>query len=126
MLHFADSDSSYRSQSRPVKNFMAHVPNTWDDTKFIQGEPGKEIILARKSGSVWYLAGINGENQTKHYSIDLSFLSQPSYKTSVFSDGMNPREIKVAETNYKKSANATVDVLPNGGFVMRLEPVLSK
>ena len=123
MLHFADSDSSYLSQSAPVKNFMGHVPNTWDDTKFLLGEPGKEILLARKSGNAWYIAGINGEAHAKHFSIDLSFLNQPSYKAIVFSDGTAPGEIRVTETNHKKGCAASIDVLANGGFVMKLDPI---
>ena len=37
MMHFADSDSSYRGQKEEVKKFLAIVSNTWDETKFLEG-----------------------------------------------------------------------------------------
>ena len=55
---------------------MGKVPNTWDETKFLEGAPGKEIILARRNGKTWYIAGINGETVEKDFSIDLSFLDR--------------------------------------------------
>jgi len=122
MLHFADSDSSYRSQSASVKTFMSKVPNTWDETKFLKGEPGKEIILARRSGKTWYIAGINGEPVEKDFSVDLSFLKEASYKAIIFTDGNNPRDIKSTEADYSKNKNLSVKVLSKGGMVAVLQP----
>ncbi|MDP2883616.1 MAG: glycoside hydrolase family 97 C-terminal domain-containing protein [Ignavibacteria bacterium] len=35
---------------------MSTLPNWWDDVKFIDGYPGKIVVLARKTGGVWYIA----------------------------------------------------------------------
>jgi len=120
MLHFADSDSSYRSQAASVKQFMGMVPNTWDETKFISGEPGKDIVLARRNNRTWYIAGINGEATEKNLSVELSFLAGLDYKVTIFSDGSNPREIKTAESDLAKTI--PIKMLPKGGFVVVLEP----
>lgn len=120
MMHFADSDSSYRSQSDEVKNFLSTVPNTWDETKFIEGKPGKEVFLARRSGNTWYVAGINGENTVKQFSFNLTFLKNTSYKAKIFSDGNNSREIKSSDTVLAKDKPFTVHLLSKGGFVMML------
>ncbi len=120
MLHFADSDSSYRSQSDDVKKFMKQVPNTWDDIKFLQGEPGKEVILARRKGDAWYIAGLNGENIGKQISIPLSFLNSSSYMADVFSDGSKGGEIAFKNTMYGKDDVIKLNVLPYGGFVIKL------
>jgi len=122
MLHFADSDSSYRSQKEEVKKFLSTVPNTWDEIKFIKGEPGKDVVLARRSGINWYVAGINGENISKQLSFNLSFVSKPSYHATIFSDGDNSRDIKPGKAVYRKDKNVSINVLPKGGFVVRLVP----
>jgi alpha-glucosidase len=120
MLHFADSDSSYRSQKEEVKKFMSDVPNTWDEIKFIKGEPGKDVVLARRSGSNWYIAGVNGENAEKKISINLSFLKNAIYSSTVFSDGNTPREINVNAVKYKSGDVVSLNMLPKGGFVISL------
>jgi alpha-glucosidase len=122
MMHFADSDSSYRSQKEEVKKFMNIVPNTWDETKFIKGEPGKEVILARRNGNTWYVAGINGENISKQLSFNLSFLKGESYNADIFSDGNNARDIKNNKASYKKDENVVMNVLSKGGFIIVLVP----
>ncbi|HXL55943.1 MAG TPA: glycoside hydrolase family 97 catalytic domain-containing protein, partial [Chitinophagaceae bacterium] len=118
MMHFSDSDSSYRNQKEEVKNFLSTVPNTWDETKFIEGEPGKEVILARRSGNTWYVAGANGENNSKQLSFSLSFVNGASYNADIFSDGNNARDIKYSKASYKKDENVVINVLAKGGFVM--------
>ena len=45
---------------------MKNVPVTWDETRFIEGYPGKYIVLARRHGSSWYIVGVNaGEEKIK-------------------------------------------------------------
>lgn len=122
ILHFADRAASYQALDNKVKAFMKTVPTTWDETKFVRGEPGKETVLARRSGKTWYVAGSNGEGRSKTLSLSLPFLTAQSYRASVFSDGASAREIKASESAFKKNGTYKVNVLPNGGFVMVLTP----
>ena len=52
-------------------DFMKKVPTTWDDVRFIDGYPGKFVVLARRSGRKWYVAGIAAEKSVA--TLDLSF-----------------------------------------------------
>jgi len=127
MLHFADSDFSYLSQPDKIKDFLSRVPNTWDDIKFLQGEPGKGIVLARRSGDIWYIAGINGEDEHKQIAVDFSFLNNASkYSTTIFSDDTDPRTIQVRDEVYSKDKSTSIHVLPKGGFVIRMVPLTKK
>ena len=72
ITHFADKPEGYLAQPEAVQQFLKNVPVTWDDIKFLQGEPGKYVVLARRSGENWYIAGINGLEQDKIVSIDLN------------------------------------------------------
>ncbi|MFD0793807.1 glycoside hydrolase family 97 catalytic domain-containing protein [Mucilaginibacter litoreus] len=123
MMHFADSDSSYYKQSAEVKQFLSSVPNTWDDVKLLQGEPGKEAVLARRKGKDWYIAGINGETVAKNWQVFLSFLDvKKRYKAKLYVDGKSSREITYKELTAKTGDKVGVNVLPKGGFVLVLQP----
>lgn len=123
ILHFADRAEPYRSLNAQIKNFMKTVPVSWDETKYIQGQPGKEMVLARRSGSTWYVAGINGENLQKSLSLQFPFIKGSSYKAFLFTDGRHSREIESNEMNWKKGKQVDIDLLPNGGFVLMLHTV---
>ena len=55
--------------------FMRQVPTTWDETRFIDGYPGKYIVLARRHADRWYIAAMNAEATPKTLTLDLSALS---------------------------------------------------
>ncbi|WP_209330172.1 glycoside hydrolase family 97 protein [Lunatimonas salinarum] len=66
--------------------FFDDVPTVWDDTKVLEGYPGKYVSIARKHGEKWYLGAIAG---TEEYSLSLKldFLDEnTAYKATVFSD----------------------------------------
>lgn len=118
--HFADSDSSYRSQSQAVKNFLRMVPNTWDDIKFLDGYPGKLAVIARRKGTEWYVAAVNGEATQKTISPTLLFLPKGTYHITILKDGASANDIQEQNMTYKTGDKLSVNVLPNGGYVMRI------
>jgi hypothetical protein len=120
ILHFADRATGYQSMDARLKDFVRTVPVVWDDTKFIQGTPGAETVLARRSGSTWYIAGANGDSTATSVNLQLPFIKKGDYNTMLFSDGPGPREIQITEGKLNESA--TIDLLPNGGFVMVFTP----
>jgi alpha-glucosidase len=52
----ADAPSAYENQTG--FEFIKQVPTTWDETRFLVGDPGEFIVIARRKGDVWYLGGI--------------------------------------------------------------------
>jgi alpha-glucosidase len=38
--------------------FIRRVPTAWDETRFLAGEPGRSIVLARRSGAAWYVGAM--------------------------------------------------------------------
>jgi alpha-glucosidase len=118
ILHFADKEAYYRKLDQRIRHFLSSVPVTWDDTKFVEGEPSKLMVLARRKGNEWFVAGANGENVSKSISLSFSFLPEGKYKLIVFSDGASGKEIKIEELRYSTGQARSVSVLPNGGFVI--------
>ncbi|WP_423146159.1 glycoside hydrolase family 97 catalytic domain-containing protein [Rubrolithibacter danxiaensis] len=122
ILHFADRAAYYQNLDNRIKEFLRKVPTTWDDTKFVQGEPGKETVIARKNGNNWYVAGASGNDQAIKINLKLPFLNGKTYKAILFSDGKAGREIKVTETHLDRKSSLDIDVLPHGGFTLVLSP----
>ena len=44
-------------------DFLKSVPTKWDETRFIDGYPGKYVVLARRHGDKWYVAALNGTDK---------------------------------------------------------------
>ena len=72
LQHLADKPESYFAQPQEVQDFFSHLPSVWDETRFVSGYPGESVVLARRSGDTWYIAGINGTDEPK----DLPLLSR--------------------------------------------------
>jgi len=114
--HFGLVPEEYKLMPDFVVEFLQKVPAAWDETRFIDGFPGKFAVIARKSGYVWYIAGINGTNQDMDLSLDMSFIS-PDANPSLITDGPDRTFI---QKGVERDANGKTDVkiLPQGGFVI--------
>lgn len=115
--HFAESPAGMEHVPDYIQKFLRELPNRWDDVKFIDGYPGKFVVLARKAGSKWYIACINGENAEKTINVDLS--SFKKQKATMITDGSEP--LSFSTENIKANSKKQVTVQPEGGFVIVLE-----
>ena len=88
--HYAEVPEGMASVPVYVKDFMKEVPSTWDEIKFLQGYPGKLVVMARRKGNTWYIAGINGENSAKNISVNTNFIPEGT-SLIVISDGETNR-----------------------------------
>lgn len=111
--HMAETPEGMSHMPDFVKGFLTKLPVNWDDVKFVDGYPGKLAVIARKSGTTWYVAGINGENQPKDLSLDLSFIKGSG---NIITDG--DEDLSFIQKNISSQQNTKVTVKPNGGFVM--------
>ena len=65
LQHLADKPESFLAQPQEVQDFLSHLPSVWDETRFVSGYPGESVVIARRSGNTWYIAGINGTDEEK-------------------------------------------------------------
>lgn len=61
--HFALAPNNLTDAPAWALDFMKSVPTTWDEVKYIDGYPGKYIILARRHADKWYVVGINAQKE---------------------------------------------------------------
>ena len=121
-LHFADGVKPYIDLPEAPKTFLQHVPVAWDETRFLAGEPGQYVVLARRSGNQWYLGGLNGENAGRDIDMALSFLGQSRCTMTVIEDGKAARTFDNETKAVTSQDHLEVRLLPYGGFVAILTP----
>lgn len=83
--HFALAPNNLTDAPAWTIDFMKEVPTTWDEVRFIDGYPGKYVILARRHGDKWYIAGVNAQKETLKLKVNLPMFSNGE-KVKLFSD----------------------------------------
>lgn len=121
LLHWADKPVSYLAQPKEVQDFMGELPTVWDETRFLSGYPGESVVMARRHGGTWYVAGINGTDNPVTLPVDLPFIGSGKKTVTLFADGENASTPWSIEC-IKGKCPASVDCRPRGGFVMIIKP----
>ena len=114
ITHFADKPESYRAQPQEVQDFLRRVPVTWDETALIEGEPGEYVVLARRTGDAWYIAGLNGLTEGKTITLDLKKYGDKEAQLITDSE---PRTFDIRNLAAEMHE---IKMLPYGGFVIKL------
>lgn len=74
IIHYADSDEMFKSLPEEIKKLLKEMPATWDNTKCLAAEPGKQIVLYRQKDNLSYIVGINGTDKELPVSLNLENL----------------------------------------------------
>lgn len=115
--HFSKRPSApYKSLPSEPKNFLKQIPAAWDDTKLIGGYPGEKIIIARKKGNYWYIAGLNGKDVPQTLIVKFDFLDRGNYSFQLIKDGKDDKSFSSEMIKVKKGDTVKIGCLPRGGF----------
>ncbi len=124
LQHLADRPSGYLELPDAARTFLKEVPNAWDDTKLLEGYPGRNIIIARKKGDSWYIGGLSGERVERIKTLNFGFLPEGArYKMTLISDGVHDKEFTTQYIVVDKAGSVNVKLLRRGGFVAKLSPL---
>ncbi len=124
LLVLPDNGDEYNKKS-DLFDFIRQMPDTWDEIRLLSGSPGEYLIVARRTGKKWFVAG-NTNEQPRTIQIPLEFLGEGRYHITTFNDSANSDYIKNKES-YKISTFSGVrktiikaQMAPGGGFCMIL------
>lgn len=117
--HFAQSPEGMTKVPNDVKDFLKTLPDNWDDVKFVDGYPGQYVVIARRSGTRWYISGINGNTTEKKISLDFTLFRKN--KATLFTDGANGELFSKTVLNTTTQKKTDVTMNGNGGFVIVLQ-----
>jgi alpha-glucosidase len=92
------------------------VPTTWDETRFVAGEVGDYIAIAKRKGDRWYIGAMNGDAARK-LTLPLSFLGAGSWTADLWLDGDKPDAIRRDSRRVTAAVRLEIDLAATGGAV---------
>ncbi|WP_181412431.1 glycoside hydrolase family 97 protein [Streptomyces griseorubiginosus] len=108
---FAGTPESYAA--RPLAQaYFDQVPAAWDDTRLLDGTPGQEAVLARRSGDRWFLGGVYA-GAARRARVPLP-LGPGRWLVETIRDGADG--LVQDRRVLRGGGTLTVDVVANGGF----------
>ncbi|HDS07436.1 MAG TPA: glycoside hydrolase family 97 protein [Bacteroides sp.] len=115
IMHYSDTPGQTMELPGFAIDFLREVPVIWDDTRYLAGYPGKDVVIARKSGSRWYIAGINGEDISKELTFNLPDMDGMPDAVRLIRDGESDRSLQMTDLQVM-DGKMTVSMKPFGGF----------
>ena len=114
--HFALAPNNMTDAPAWAIDFMKNVPTTWDDTRLIDGYPGKYVIMARRHGDKWYVVGINAEKQPLKKRLSLDMIPAGTQIHVYSDDAKLVGSKKVVKLGKKQTLDVVIPC--NGGIVI--------
>lgn len=114
--NFALAPNNLTDVSPVCIDFMKEVPTEWDETRFVDGYPGKYVVLARRHGDNWYLAAVNATGEPLKLKLDLPMFAGKTVSSYSDDKHMQPQ---VRQQNVKSDGKFQLTVQPQGGFVLK-------
>ena len=117
-----DSPSNYMKE-KECTEFIAAVPEVWDETRGLDGKVGEYIAIARRSGSDWYVGAMT-DWSAREMTLDLSFLPEGSYQVELYKDGVNADraacDYRKETTDLPSDRKINIKMAPGGGWVAKI------
>lgn len=120
-----DSPDNYRDQ--PGSDFLKLIQTTWDETLYLSGYPGEDILLARRKGNTWYVGGMTNEEAREAVFV-ADFLGAGAWEAKIWKDGpeadLYPAQLLTETMELISGDSISIRMAPGGGFAMILETVM--
>ena len=121
LQHFVSTPAMIDAQPEYVKDFLRVVPTVWDETRFVDGFPGRFVVLARRRGPDWYVGAITSDTLVSVVEVPLRFLGAGQYSVGLISDGDDYDQFASNTETLTNRDTMTVELAPRGGFVARIK-----
>ena len=113
----ADNITTYEKEAECAE-FIASVPCEWDESIALDGRIGEYIIVARRRGDEWFLAGMT-DWTPRNVVVDLDFLDASDWKIEIFEDSTSPQAYRKSVKEYYGEP-LRVTMKSGGAFAARI------
>lgn len=113
--NFALAPNNLTDAPQLCLDFMKQVPTEWDETRFIDGYPGKYVVLARRHGDSWYVAAVSATKEPLKLKINLPMLAG---KTVSFYGTDRKMQSQQQEWKVKANGEVSITLLPQDGALL--------
>jgi len=115
----ADSPSQYEREPECME-FLRRVPTVWDETRVLQAAVGDYVVIARRSGTTWFLAGLT-DWSSRSFEVPLDFLGDDDYTLESWQDGVNvdrhASDFKFRTQSVSDQSRIKMQMAKGGGWV---------
>jgi hypothetical protein len=115
LQHFGLTPNNLTEQPAFVIDFLKGVPVAWDETRFVDGYPGRHVVIARRSGDRWYLAATNAGKERKD--LTFTFPALQGRTLTLIHDGPD-RTAAVRQVTVGPDGRISLGLEPGGGAVL--------
>jgi alpha-glucosidase len=119
IIHYADKPEFFQSLPPEALHVFRDAPARWDETRCLAGEPGRLAVFARRAGESWFIAGLNGTDESTEVHLDLAKFSDFSKRLVVEEGSDAAMQVAVASQPYSTQWEHRMP--PRGGFILRLD-----
>jgi len=101
--------------------FFKYVPTVWDESRYLLGEIGENIAVARKKDKVWYMGIASGLKGWSDYVL-LNFLdSGKKYEATIYEDdGQKGVRVRKSIVTSKTLLPFTIDAAGGQAIILRI------
>lgn len=115
-----DAPTNYERE-QPCVDLITSIPDTFDETKVLQGVMGNYIVTARQKEGNWYVAGQTNWD-SREVTLPLGFLPSGTYEATVATDGINANhnaeDYKIEHKTLTASDTLHLMMASGGGFLI--------
>ncbi|MBP3481793.1 MAG: glycoside hydrolase family 97 protein [Alistipes sp.] len=123
----ADNPSIYKREAE-CTDFISRVPVTWDETRVLAADAGRCVAVAKRKGTTWFVAAVNGDNRTDWRKLELTFDfldKDATYDVTSVADGINApqqaMDYRIVRDRASYGDKRTLRLARNGGWTARFE-----
>ena len=111
--------------------FIKDVAVDWDESRYLEAEPGRYIVAARKAkgGDDWYV-GCTASEHGHESTLSLDFLDKGrKYEAIIYADAddahylTNPQAYKITKKTVTSKTKLKMKAAPGGGYAISIKPL---
>jgi hypothetical protein len=100
-------------------DFLRQLPTTWDEVQFLDGYPTRYVVLARRTGNRWYVAGLNGTTEPKTLTLQLPMFAGQTVRYYIDEPQKKGTTVPALKTlKVGRDGKAKVTMQPLGGLII--------
>ena len=99
-------------------DFLKTIPTTWDETRYVDGYPGKYVVLARRHSNQWYIAALNAQKEPLQLTLDVRDYNVKNLLVDTADKKVTVTGSAILPLKTDKQGRVKLTVQPNGGAVL--------
>jgi hypothetical protein len=119
--HYAETADGMAQAPEYVRQFLRALPETWDDSRFIDGYPARYAVFARNGGGHWFVGGVNAEAAPRTVTLEAEAFGGGIQRGSLITDGGDAPGFARRRVEFAPGRPLQLELPPVGGFVLQLD-----